>query len=138
MIWKEAKSIYDVDKEINRIRKAIHNYRELSSKLNDLRKLKTDIGKKIDALKQIFSHVEEVKDEVKLKIKELKSKTENILKENLFDFTEYVKKQEEYDEIDLGLFLELAEGDKNIYNQVLVNTLIEVMEKLKNGFFTNG
>ena len=59
-------------------------------------------------------------------------------KENPFDFTDYVKKQKEDDEIDLGLFIELAEEIKIIYNQTPVNTLIEDMEKLKNGFFTNG
>ena len=59
-------------------------------------------------------------------------------KENPFDFTDYVEKQKEENEIDLGLFLELAEENKIIYNQTPVNTLIENMEKLKNGFFTNG
>ena len=36
------------------------------------------------------------------------------------------------------MFLELAEENKIIYNQVPINILIEDMEKLKNGFFTNG
>ena len=58
-------------------------------------------------------------------------------KENPFDFTDYVEKQKEKNEKDLGLFLELAEENKIIYNQTQVNTLIEDMEKLKNGFFTN-
>ena len=49
-----------------------------------------------------------------------------------------MEKQKEENEIDLGLFLELAEENKFIYNQVPVSTLIEDMEKLKNGFFTNG
>ena len=49
-----------------------------------------------------------------------------------------MEKQKEENEIDLGLILELAEENKIIYNQVPVNTLIEDMEKLKNGFFTNG
>ena len=52
-------------------------------------------------------------------------------------FTEFVQNQNEENEIDLGLFLELAEENKIIYNQVPVNTLIEDMEKLKNGYFTN-
>ena len=34
--------------------------------------------------------------------------------ENRFDFTDYLKKQKEDDEIDLGLFLELAEENKII------------------------
>ena len=59
-------------------------------------------------------------------------------KENPFDFTDYVEKQKEENEIDLGLFLELAEENKIIYNQTPVSTLIEDMEKMKNGFFTNG
>ena len=58
--------------------------------------------------------------------------------ENPFDFTDYLKKQKEYNEIDLGLFLELEEENKIIYNQTPVNTLIEDMKKLKNGFFTSG
>ena len=57
-------------------------------------------------------------------------------KENPFDFTDYVEKQKEENEIDLGLFLELAEENKIINIQVPVNTLIEDMKKLKNGFFT--
>ena len=36
------------------------------------------------------------------------------------------------------MFLELAEENEIIYNQVPVNTLIEDMEKLKNVFITNG
>ena len=41
-------------------------------------------------------------------------------------------------EIDVGLFFEIAQENKIMYNQTPVNTLIEVMEKLKNGFCTNG
>ena len=59
-------------------------------------------------------------------------------KDSPFDFTDIVKKQKEDDEIDFGLFLDLAEENKIIYNQTPVNTLIEDMEKHKNGFFTNG
>ena len=82
--------------------------------------------------------MEKLKDEVKLKIKQLKNKFKNLPKENPFDFTEYNNKQKEENEIDLGLFLELAEENKIFYNQVPINILIEDMEKLKNGFFTNG
>ena len=102
----------------------------------ELKNSKIDLENKIDALNQIISHVEDVKEGVKLKIKQLKNKIENLPKENPFDFTDIVK--EDDDEIDLGLFLELAEENKIIYNQVPVTTLIEDMEKLKNGFFTNG
>ena len=97
---------------------------------------KIDIRNKIDALKQTISLVEEVKDQVKLRIKRYK-KIKNSPTENPFDFTEYVKGQKEDDEMDLGLFLELAEESKIIYNRVPVNFLIEDMEKLKNLFFTN-
>ena len=67
----------------------------------------------------------------------MKKQIKNIPKDNPFDFTDIVKKQKEDDEIDLGLFLELAEENKTIYNQMPVNTntLNEDMEKLKNGFF---
>ena len=58
--------------------------------------------------------------------------------ENPFHFLQYVELQKEDTEIDLGLSLELAEENKIIYNQTPVNTLIEDMEKLKNGFFRNG
>ena len=89
-------------------------------------------------MKEIFSHIEEVKEKVKLKIKQLEKKIKQIPKENPFDFTDYNEKQKEENEIDLGLILELAEEDKIIYNQTPVNTLIEDMEKLKNWFFTTG
>ena len=46
--------------------------------------------------------------------------------------------QKKDDEIELALFLELAEQNKIVSNQVPLNALIEHMEKLKNGCFTNG
>ena len=107
-------------------------------RVNKLNISKTDLKNKIQALKQIISHIEQAKEEVKLKIRQLKKKIKNLPVENPFDFTEYLEKQKEENEIDLGLFLELAEENKIIYNQVPVNNLIEDMEKLKNGFFTNG
>ena len=119
-----------VDKEINTIQKSIRRrkekdrkYSELSLRVNELKNLKTDFGNKIDALKQIISHIEEVKDVVKRKIKELKNKFKSIPKENPFDFTDFAKKQKEDDEVDFGLFLELAEENNIIYNQTPVNTL---------------
>ena len=137
--------IYNVDKEIKRIKKLIlkrkkknRTYTDLSLRINKLNISKTDQKNKIEALKQILSHIEDAKEQVKLKIKQLKNKIKNLPKENPFDFTEYVKEQEEDKEIDLGLFLELAEENKIIYNQTPVTILIEDMEKLKNGFFTNG
>ena len=107
-------------------------------RLIEIKNSKIDLKNKIDALNQIISHVEDVKEEVKLKTKQLKNKIINLLKENPFDFTDIVEKQKEENEIDLGIFLELAEENKIIYNQVPINTLVEDMERLINGFFTNG
>ena len=144
-IDKNNEEIYNVDMEIKRIKKLIlkrkkknRTYTDLSLRVIKLNISKTDLKNKIEALKQIISHIEHAKEEVKLKIKQLKKKIKNIRKENPFDFTDHVEKQKEENDIDLGLFLELAEENKIIYNQVPVNTLIEDMEKLKNGFFTNG
>ena len=47
-----------------------------------------------------------------------------------------MKKEE--NEIDLGIFFELAEETKNVYNQIPVKTFMDDMEKMENGFFTNG
>ena len=131
--------------EIKRIKKLIlkrkkknRSYTDLSLRVNKLNISKTDLKNKIEALKQIISHIEEGKNRVKSKIKQLKKKIKILPVENPFDFTEYVEDQKEENQIDLGLFLELAEENKIIYNQVSVNTLIEDTEKLKNGFFTNG
>ena len=63
-------------------------------------------------------------------------KIKNHPTENPFDFTEYVDRQKEEDEIHSGLFFELAEN-KMIYNQIPVSILIKDMEKNKN-LFTNG
>ena len=82
--------------------------------------------------------MDEVEDELKLKITQLKKKIKNIPKANLFAYTEYFERQQAENEIDLGFFLELAEEDKIVYNQVPVNAPIEDMEKLRNGFLTNG
>ena len=139
------KKIFDVNKEIKSIKKLIHkrkqknrNYNDLSLRLIEIKNSKIDLKNKIDVLNQIISHVEDVKEEVKLKIKQLKNKIKNLPKENPFDFTDIVEKQKEENEIDLGLFLELAEENKIYYHQVPINILIEDMKKLKNGFFTNG
>ena len=73
-------------------------------KVNKLNISKTDLKNKIETLKQIISHIERAKEGVKLKIKQFKKKIKNIPKENPFDFTDYVEKQKEENEIDLGLF----------------------------------
>ena len=85
-----------------------------------------------------MSHIGKVKCQVKIRIKQLKMKIKNLPSKIPFKITECVGKQKEDKENDLGLFSELAEENKNIYNQVPVNTLIEDMEKLTNGFFSNG
>ena len=139
------KKIYDVDKEINRIKKVIRKrrqknkqFQDLHLKINKLKFSKIDIKNEIEALDQIILHMEKLKDEIKLKTKRLKNKIKNLPKENPFDLTDIVEKRKEENEIDLGLFLGLAVENKIIYNQVPINILIEDMEKLKNGFFTNG
>ena len=133
---KNNEKLHDISREIRR--KAIRrrrqknqDYREHSLRLNKLMNSKTGIGKTIHALKQIISHVEEAKDLVKLKVKELKKKKKNLLIANPFDFTEYVEKRKEENQIDLGLLLELAAENKIMYNQTPLNTLIEDIEKLK-------
>ena len=144
-IDKNIEEIYNVDLEIKRIKKLIlkrkkknRSYTDHSLRVNKLNISKTDLKNKIEALKQIISHIEEGKNRIKSKIKQLQKKIKILPVENPFDFTEYVEDQKEENEIDLGLFLELAEENKILYNQVPVNTLIEDTEKLINGFFTNG
>ena len=141
-IDENIKKIDDINKEIIKIKKVIrkrkqknHQFQDLSLKFNKLKYSKIDIKNEIDALNQIIPVIEDAKEQVKLENKQLKNKIKNLPKENPFDFTDIVK---EDDVIDLGLFLELAEENKIIYNQVPTSTLIEDMEKLKNGFFTNG
>ena len=106
---EKNKKLFDLDEEINSIEKAIRRrkqkdwkHRELSSRLIEWNVSKTDIGNEIDAFKQIILDIEEVEDQVKLKIKELKKKFKNIPKGNPFDFTEYAEKQEEDNEMDFG------------------------------------
>ena len=92
--------IYNVDREIKRIKKLTLKRKkknrtctDLTLKVNKLNISKTDLKNKIEALKQIITHIEQVKEEVKLKIKQLKKKIKNIPKENPFVFTDYVEKQ---------------------------------------------
>ena len=144
-IDENNKKIDNINKEINRIKKVIRKrrqknkqFQDLYLKINKLKFSKIDIKNEIEALDQIILNMEKLKDEIKLKIKQLKNRINNLPKENPFDFTEYINKQKEENEIDLGLFLVLAEENKFIYNQVPINILVEDMEKLINGFFTNG
>ena len=106
-------------------------------RLNELNVSKTDLRNKMDAIEQILSHIEEEKDQVELKVRKLKTIIKIVPKENPFAFTEYVEKKREYIETDLGLFFELAEENETIYNQTPINILIQDMEKLNSGFFTN-
>ena len=46
--------------------------------------------------------------------------------------------QREENEIELGLVFKLGEKNQIISDQIPVNTLIEDMEKIKNGFITKG
>ena len=108
-------------------------HREHSLRQNELKISKTDIENKIDGLKQKTSHFEAVKDLVKLKITESKKKVKNTLKENQFDFTDYVENSKNKTSLTL-FFFELKEENKFIYTQVPVNTLIENMEKMKMHF----
>ena len=79
--------IYNVDMEIKRIKKIIlkrkkknRTYTELSLRVNKLNISKTDLKNKIEALKQIISHIEGGKNRVKFKIKHLKTKLKTFLK----------------------------------------------------------
>ena len=144
-INKNIEEIYNIDMEMKRSKKIIlkrkkknRSYTDLSLRVNKLKFSKSNLKNKIEALKQIISHIEEGKNQVKSKIKQLKKKIKKLPVENPSDFTEYIEKQKEENEIDLGLFFEIAEENKIIYNQVPINILIEDTGKLKNGFFTNG
>ena len=137
-IEENNKKIYDVDKEIKRVKKLIRkrkqkNRNSIDRSLRFIEKKisKIDLKSKIHALNQIILHVEDVKEENKISNKQLKNRIKNLPTENPFDFTEYVNKQKEENEIDLGLFLELAEENKIVYNQVPINILIEDMKNLK-------
>ena len=61
-------------------------------------------------------------------------KIKNIPKDSPFDFTEYVEKQKGENEIDIGLFFEIAEQNRNIYNQTPLNSIIERIKKIEMAF----
>ena len=90
----------------------------------------------MDVLKQKISHIEEVKDLFKVKVKEIKTKNK-ILPIKPFDFTEYLERKQQENEIHLGLFFDIAEKNKIVYNQVPVNNFIVDIEKVENGFLTS-
>ena len=62
-------------------------------------------------------------------------KIKNFPSENPFDFREYIETKKEENENDLSLFFELAKENRIIYSQTPVNTLIEDVKELRNGFF---
>ena len=106
-------------------------------RVDELGNLKTEIRNTVKASQQIISHIEEEKYQVRLEIKHFKRKIEILQSENPFNFTD-IEMQREENEIGLGSFFEESEGNKIVYNQVPVNTLIEDKEKLKGDFSTNG
>ena len=77
-IDKSDEKTVEISREINRFIKVIHRrrhknrkHRELSLRVNELKSLKIEVRNIIDAVKQIISHIEEAKDLVNFKIKEL-------------------------------------------------------------------
>ena len=90
-----------IKKTIRKRKQKRKHHREVSLRLNDLNTSKTELENKIDALRQIISHIQEVKYEVKLKIKQVKKKIKNLPIENPFDFAQYVENQNEENELDL-------------------------------------
>ena len=65
-------------------------------------------------------------------------KKKNLPRKSLFVFTKFAESQNEEEEMDLGLFFQLAEEDKIFYNQTPVDSLMEGQEKTKNGSFPSG
>ena len=114
----------DITRQISRIKKTIRRRRQIYQEnlyiylqVKELKNLKTEVKSNIDAIGQIISHVEESKDLLTLKIKEIIWKIKNLPSENTFDFTDCLEMHEKENETDLGLFLKLVEENKIIYNQ---------------------
>ena len=63
---------------------------------------------------QIVLEMQELNKTTKLKKEESREIIKNLSKENAFDFTGYVEMQKEENEMDLGIFLELAKESKII------------------------
>ena len=77
-------------------------------RLIDIKFLKNIFFKNVARLKQTISEMEELNMKIKLKIKEVEIKDKNLPEENLFDFVDCLEEERKENEIDLGLFLELA------------------------------
>ena len=95
VIVQNDEQIAEIIRESNRIKKTIRRrrqkdleHRKHSSSVNELKKRKTGIRKKINALRQTCLHIEKVTDQVKLNNKDKKRKILNLPCENPFDFTE--------------------------------------------------
>ena len=96
--------IYDMLRKINRNKKTIRrrrqrqiarDHRKFSLRFDEVKNLETKIRNNKDMLMQIFLHMEEAEELVKLEIKELKKKFKIIRSENPFDFTDYLETQKE-------------------------------------------
>ena len=103
-----------------------------------MKKLKTENRNNIDALRQKISHIEEAKDLVRPRIIEWKRRIKIFPSENSLDSTEYVERQKDENESDLGVPFKLAEENKIIHNQLIVSTLVGGTEEFKNSFFLIG
>ena len=66
--------------------------------------------------------------------KKFKKLTKCLLSEIQLDFTDLNERRKQEDGIDLGLFFELAEEHEIVFNKIPVNTLIEDLGTLKDGF----
>ena len=90
-------------------------------------------------MKQAIVENEKLNKTIKFERKYLSKKNYKLPNGNPFDFIEYLERQREGEnEVNLCLFLELAKEGKMVYNHAPVNTLIEDMVYLRNGFSTNG
>ena len=110
-IDKNDENLDETSREYNRIKKVIgrrrkkdRNHRESFLRVNELKNSETRIKNTIHALKQIFPHIEVATHLVKLEIKELKKKNENLPSERPFDFTEHLEIQKGENEIDIGVY----------------------------------
>ena len=67
-----VRKVNEINKPIRRRKQKGREPRDPPLRVNELKKLKTEIRNEIHALKQIYSHTEEAKDLVELKIKDSK------------------------------------------------------------------
>ena len=88
----------------------------------------------MEKIEQTILEVEELSKTIKFKLKKIRKKNKNLHKEKSFVFTVYLERWREENEIDIDLFLELAQEYKIVHNHAPVNKLIEYMEHLTNVF----